>query len=271
MTLLHVDKLRRTFGVRGGGVVAADDVSFDLDAGQVLGIVGESGSGKTTVGRMVCGLERRDSGTIEVDGVETPLRPDKEWWTKVQMVPQDATGSLNPAMSVRDIVAEPARFVRGQSRHQANHTATKLLEQVGLHESLGDRPPARLSGGQRQRVAVARALAAQPRLLVCDESTSALDVSVQAQILILLKELQTALGFSMLFVTHDISVVRYLADDVLVMQRGRVVERAAAHDLTPEGVTNPYTAELLASVPTLPNYVDMGVDRSRHAEKEKVQ
>ncbi|MDI9894436.1 ATP-binding cassette domain-containing protein [Rhodococcus sp. IEGM 1381] len=246
-----------------------DDVSFDLDAGQVLGLVGESGSGKTTVGRMVCGLERRDSGIIELDGIETPARPNRDWWMNVQMVPQDATGSLNPAMTVREIVSEPARFVRGQSRSEANETASTLLEQVGLHDSLGDRRPTRLSGGQRQRVAVARALAAQPRLLVCDESTSALDVSVQAQILILLKELQLEFGFSMLFVTHDISVVRYLADDVLVMQRGRLVERAAARDLTAEGVTHPYTAELLASVPTLPDYVGLGVTHSGMNESQE--
>lgn len=260
MTLLRVQGLRRTFG-RRDAVVAVDDVSFDLDRGQVLGLVGESGSGKTTVGRMVCGLERRDAGTIELDGVVTPRRPDRSWWSMVQMVPQDATGSLNPAMSVAEIVAEPARFVRGQSWDEARQTARALLEQVGLHDSLGKRRPARLSGGQRQRVAVARALAAQPKLLVCDESTSALDVSVQAQLLVLLRELQQELGFSMLFVTHDVSVVRYLAHDVLVMRRGQVVELAAAEDLTVEKAAHPYTAELLASVPTLPDYLDLGAGR----------
>lgn len=250
MTLLEVDKITKAFG-RRRQYGALEDVSLELGSGEVVGIVGESGSGKSTLARIVCGLLSPDAGTVTVDGTEVRGRVSKALWRTVQLVPQDSHGSLNPAMTVRQIIAEPAHFLRGMRWADAHRTAEDLLDHVGLDPALSSRRPTQLSGGQRQRVAIARALAAEPRLLVCDESTSALDVSVQAQILCLLQQLQSQHGFGLLFITHDISVVRYLADRILVMRHGEVVEQLDGASLTPELAAHGYTRQLLDAVPTL--------------------
>lgn len=249
--LVDAHELSKFFGKRPR-VVAVDGVSFTLEAGEVLGIVGESGSGKSTLARMICGLLPIDAGTLQVDGRaidKTMAR--RELWRTVQLVPQDSYGSLNPKMKVLDIVAEPGRFYHQRSWEQAREQAQTLIEHVGLDPSLAQRRPTEISGGQRQRVALARALAVEPRLLICDESTSALDVSVQAQILMLLSRLREEHQFGMIFVSHDISVVQYLADRVLVMYQGQVVEELASGDLTIDTAQHAYTKQLLSAVPQI--------------------
>lgn len=251
MSLLEVEALVKTFGRRPVHT-ALDAVSLDLQAGEVVGVVGESGSGKSTLARIVCGLLEADGGAVTVNGSRLGEMSRRQLWSTLQLVPQDSYGSLNPVLSVRDIVAEPAHFHRGLSWAQARAGAVSMLDHVGFDPALADRYPTQLSGGQRQRVALARALAAEPKLLICDESTSALDVSVQAQILTLIERLQAEHGFGLLFVSHDISVVRYLAARILVMWNGQIVEQLDAASLSASGATHPYTRRLLAAVPTLP-------------------
>lgn len=250
-SLLDVRDLTRTFGQKKSRLVAVNQVSLQLSRQETLGIVGESGSGKSTLARMIAGLLTPDSGQVSIDGQNISTMKRKELWRQIQMVPQDSWGSLNPALSVRTIVAEPFRFYGKQSWRDACAHADRLLEEVGLDPGLGSRSPTDISGGQRQRVAIARALAVEPRILVCDESTSALDVSVQAQILALLERLREVHSFSMLFVSHDIGVVRYIADEVLVMKDGDAVEQVRGRDLHSSRVNHEYTAKLLAAVPEL--------------------
>lgn len=249
-TLVEARDVTKIFGGRHGHR-AVDSVSFSIRAGEVVGIVGESGSGKSTLARMICGLLPFDEGALEVDGKKVSEIPHATLWQQIQMVPQDSFGSLNPAMSLRDIVAEPIHFYRREPWQRARDMADTALEHVGIDPQVGRRRPTQISGGQRQRVALARALAAEPELLVCDESTSALDVSVQAQILVLLRRLRRERPFALVFVSHDISVVRYLADRVLVMLNGQIVEELAASDLTIDGASHGYTRRLLSAVPTL--------------------
>lgn len=251
--LVKVDGVSKIFGTRSR-VVAVDDVSLEIRAGESVGVVGESGSGKTTLGNMVSGLLKPTSGSIVVGG--QPLnwgrsRPDRKVWKTVQMVFQDPYSSLNPAMSIVDIVAEPIVMWRKASWREARDLANALIEQVGLDPKVSHHFPSTLSGGQRQRVAIARALAVEPRLIVCDESVSALDVSVQAQILALLADLRRDTGVAYLFVTHDIGVVRIVSDRVLVMRKGQVVESLPSSELTVATVKNDYTRDLLAAVPAL--------------------
>jgi ABC-type glutathione transport system ATPase component len=220
---------------------AVAGVSFALDTHRTLAIVGESGAGKSTLARMLVGLERPSSGTVTLDGTKV--------WTRygvvspLQMVVQNPFGGLNPLRSIGWSVAEP---LRKQSRAQRRARVTEVLELVGIDpRRTGERPRA-FSGGQLQRVVLARALAADPRVLVCDEPTSALDVSVQAQILNLILRLQGELGFACIVITHDLGVVRVLADDVLVLKDGHVVEQRPADELFAAPAA-PYTRELLAA------------------------
>ncbi|MGC5168350.1 dipeptide ABC transporter ATP-binding protein [Luteimicrobium sp. DT211] len=258
--VLSAAHLRKTYRVRGahGGseLVAVDDVSLEIARGETLGIVGESGSGKTTVARIVLGLVEPDSGTVTLGG---------EPWTgvsearrrhlrrDVQLIAQDPLGSFDPRYTVGRIVAESldAVGVRGEER---SRRVAEVLDQVRLGASFTDRHPRTLSGGQRQRVSIARALAPHPRLLVADEPVSALDVSVQAGILDLLGELQAETGTSILFISHDLGVVHHVADRVLVMTGGRVVEQGAVDDVLhrPE---HEYTRTLLGALPALPALV----------------
>jgi ABC-type glutathione transport system ATPase component len=248
MTLLSVQDVWTTFKAPGGRglrrreIQAVAGVDLTVTAGETVGLVGESGSGKSTLARTIVGLERARRGRITFDGTDVTRGWPRGLRRNVQMVFQDPRSSLNPRMRIGDIVAEGLRAQRAA----APGDVAKLLEQVGVDPALAGRRPAELSGGQCQRVAIARALALRPRLLVCDEAVSALDVSVQAQILALLAELRTALGLTMLFISHDLGVVRQLADRVAVMYRGKIVEQGPAERVYEEP-SHEYTRSLLAS------------------------
>jgi peptide/nickel transport system ATP-binding protein len=242
-------------GVLGGGrtvLRAVDDVSFQIRAGETLGLVGESGCGKTTVGRTLLRLERETAGRIFYEGIDvTRAGADemKSYRRSIQVIFQDPYSSLNPRMTVGQIIGEPMlvhRLVRDRAAAAAR--VSKLLAEVGLFEYMTERYPHELSGGQRQRVGIARALALEPRFIVCDEPVSALDVSIQAQIINLLEDLQKTLGLTYLFIAHDLAVVRHIADRVVVMYLGRVME-IADRDRLYERPLHPYTRALLDAVP----------------------
>ncbi len=229
--------------VRYGSTTAVDDVTLTVPSGQVLGLVGESGSGKSTLARAAVGLAPVDSGRILLNGEPVPTRGRKR---PLQMVFQDPYSSLDPRMSIGESVAEA--IPPGMSRAERRAEVARLLELVHLDPDRVGMRPANLSGGQRQRVALARALAGQPDVIVADEITSALDVSIQGAVLNLVRELQRELGLTILFISHNLAVVRYVASEVAVMHRGRIVEQGPTAQVLarPE---HDYTRELLAAVP----------------------
>jgi ABC-type oligopeptide transport system ATPase subunit len=247
ITDLHVHFTRRT-GLRRSDVVrAVDGVSLTLGRGETLGLVGESGCGKSTLVRTVFGMNRPVSGEIRVLGERPELLPARQrraLQNRVQLVFQDPYSSLDPRLSVHDIVAEPLRIAGRYSRDRI----LELLAEVGLGPDALQRTPAQFSGGQRQRIGIARALALRPEVLILDEPVSALDVSVQAQVINLLGDLQARLGLSYLFIAHDLSVVRHLSDRVAVMRQGRIVETGDCRQIF-ERPAHPYTRSLLAAVP----------------------
>ncbi len=251
--VLEVDGIGKRF--RRGGLarsdadfVALQDLSFSIVPGEVLGLVGESGSGKSTCAKIVLGLLDPDEGAVRLLGqpwTGQPERARRGLRPKLQYIPQDPLSSFDPRYTVRDVIAEN---LAGLSPAQMGLRIGALLEQVGLAGGVIDRRPRTLSGGQRQRVAIARALAAEPAFFVCDEPVSALDVSLQAQVIDLIGDLQSLLGTALLFISHDINLVHHIADRVLVLNQGRVVEQGAVDDvfLRP---THDYTRMLLAAVP----------------------
>jgi len=234
---------------------AVMDVSFDINQGEVFGLVGESGSGKSTIARMITGIYKPTGGQVEFSGVDlTALKTRREvnpWRRQMQMVFQDPFSSLNGRMRVLDIVAEPIRFHKlAGSENECRDIVLDLLDVVGLGRGAAEKFPHEFSGGQRQRISIARALATRPRFLVCDEPTSALDVSIQAQILNLLKDLQEELGLTMLFISHDLPVIRQMCDRVGVMKSGKLCEIAPTETLfTKPG--HDYTRHLLSLMPRL--------------------
>ena len=220
---------------------AVEDVSFTIAPGEVLALVGESGSGKSTLGNVVAGLRTPTRGTVRLDGISQRA---------VQVVFQDPYGALDPRMPVSEIIAEPLRIQRIGTPGDRRARAAELVEQVGLPRDALNRYPHEFSGGQRQRIAIARALAPAPRLIVADEPLSALDVSIQSQVLNLLRDLQAAHGLAYLFISHDLAVVHHLADRVAVLYLGRLVE-VAARDSLFANPAHPYTRALLDAVPRL--------------------
>ncbi|MFI5779028.1 ABC transporter ATP-binding protein [Nocardia sp. NPDC051570] len=251
--VLEVSHLSKEYSIRGrGGVLrAVDDVSFTIARGRTTAIVGESGSGKTTTARMILGLVPATSGTVELDGAEAVgLRGAQLRAARLAMQPvfQDPYSSLDPMWTVERLIAEPLRAFGIGDRTTRRTRVAELLDQVALPAAVAHRYPNELSGGQRQRVAIARALAIEPRLVVCDEAVSALDVLVQKQILTLLSDLQDRLGISYLFISHDLAVVQALAHDVVVMREGKVVEQGPVEKVL-KAPSDPYTQRLLDAIP----------------------
>ena len=253
--LLELTDLTRHYHVRGGllglhqsVVRAVDGVSLTVRQGESLGLVGESGCGKSTLARCVLGLEPPTTGTVRFQGRELADWPEKDLRRQIQMIFQDPYSSLNPRMRVGSIVAEPLIIHGIGTANEREEKTAHLLATVGLGAALADRYPHQLSGGQRQRVAVARALALNPALVVCDEPVSALDVSIQAQVLLLLQDLRERLGLTYLFISHDLAVVGQVCDRIAVMYLGKIIETAASAELiaTP---AHPYTRALLSAVP----------------------
>lgn len=263
--LLEVEKVSRIYGVEPGkieeagpnAIRAVDEASFTLCQGETLGIVGESGSGKSTLARMLLGLERPTSGTIRFDGKDLNRMSASETFKvrrRMQFVFQDPTASLNPRMTIEQIVSEPwAIHSDVLPKREWRAKAVDLLERVGLKADHVDRHPHQFSGGQRQRIAIARALALQPEVIVCDEAVSALDVSIQAQVIDLLKQLRSDLGLSYIFIAHDLALVRDFATDVIVMYRGQIVEQGRTEAVYSDP-RHDYTRRLLnASTARIPD------------------
>jgi oligopeptide transport system ATP-binding protein len=256
--ILSVRNLVKHFPVRGGGVLrrqvgeihAVCDVSFDIGSHETLGLVGESGCGKTTTARVLLALQPATSGQVVYNGTDLtrlPRRAMQQLRRELQIVFQDPFASLDPRLPVNEIVAEPLR-IHGRYGDDGREQVAELLRLVGLRPEHGNRFPHEFSGGQRQRIGIARALALRPRVLVLDEPVSALDVSIQAGVLNLLHELQQRFGLSYLFVSHDLSVVRHVADRIAVMYLGRIVETGRAEELF-AAPAHPYTQALISAIP----------------------
>jgi oligopeptide transport system ATP-binding protein len=256
--ILQVQGLKKYFPVKrgllqrvGDYVRAVDGVDLTVPAHQTLGLVGESGCGKSTVARLILRLLDPDAGTIRFDGQEIArlsqrrLKPTRR---QIQMIFQDPYSSLNPRMTVTQSISEGVRIAGIRDKTHQRQRVQDLLDMVGMPAASAGRYPHEFSGGQRQRVGIARALSVSPRLILCDEPISALDVSIQAQIINLLKDLQQELGLSYLFISHDLNVVSYICDHVCVMYKGRIVESAPATDLF-DDPRHPYTLKLLAAIP----------------------
>ena len=268
-TLLRVEDLKIYYPVAGSGfgkkefVKAVDGVTFEVKKGEVFGIVGESGCGKSTLGRGVCKLENLTSGHVYLDGEDITEYNDRRMRSirkKVQMVFQDPYASLNPRMSVFDIIAEPLLVHHlYQDKADLEKKVLDLLHRVGLDDYHANRYPHEFSGGQRQRIGIARAIVLNPSLVVCDEPVSALDVSIQSQVLNLLRQLQESMGMAYIFISHNLSVIKHISDRVMVMYLGHVVELADKKELF-ANPSHPYTQALLSAIPV----------PERHSKRKKI-
>ena len=250
--ILEVQNLKKYFKTPAGMLHAVDDVSFKLERGKTLGLVGESGCGKSTTGRVILGLLEATAGKVIFEGKDINTLNAKEirmMRREMQIIFQDPFASVDPRMSVAQIIAEPIRLNKILTdKKQINNRVLELMNTVGLAERLINSYPHELDGGRRQRIGIARALAMNPKFIVCDEPVSALDVSIQAQILNLLKELQEKLGLTYIFITHDLSVVNHFSDEIAVMYLGQIVEKAPVEELFAHPL-HPYTEALLSAVP----------------------
>lgn len=250
--LVRVSGLKKTFSVPAGELHAVDGVDFSIPRGGTIGIVGESGCGKSTMGRLLSMLLDVTDGEILFDGKNIAAKMDKaeamEYKKRIQMIFQDPFSSLNPRMTTFDTIIEPLNIHRVGTPKEREERVYELMETVGLSERFVNSYPHELDGGRRQRIGIARALALDPEFIVCDEPVSALDVSIQAQILNLLKRLQQQHGYTYLFITHDLAVVKHISDEVLVMYLGQMVEKAPTDELF-KHPRHPYTQALLSAIP----------------------
>ena len=248
--ILEIRNLKKYFETRAGTLHAVDNVSFSIRKGETLGIVGESGCGKSTLGRTIQHLLDATAGQILYKGQDVThlnKRQTRDYMKNVQMIFQDPYSSLNPRMTVKQIIMEPL-LIDGVRKREAELRVRKMMETVGIDARFENAYPNELDGGRRQRVGIARALILKPEFVICDEPVSALDVSIQAQILNLMQDLQDELGLTYIFVTHDLSVVRHISDHIAVMYLGQMVEYAPTDALF-ENPSHPYTQALLAAVP----------------------
>jgi oligopeptide transport system ATP-binding protein len=257
--LLRIDNLSKTFSINAGGffskplkLKALQDISFTVERGETLGIVGESGCGKSTLGRCILQLLKPDEGRVVWMGTDLNSLPAQEMRKRrkdLQIIFQDPQASLNPRMTVGEIVADPLKTLMPElNREQRRQRVMEIMEAVGLQPEMINRYPHEFSGGQAQRIGIARALITEPKLIVCDEPVSALDVSIQAQILNLLSELKDQFGLTLIFISHNLSVVRHVSDRILVLYLGRMVELATGDELYLDA-KHPYTKALLTAVP----------------------
>ena len=250
--ILEVKNLKKYFNTPGGVLHAVDDVSFTLEKGKILGVVGESGCGKSTMGRAILRLHEPTSGEVLFEGKDITKISTEEMRklrSEMQIIFQDPFASLNPRKTVSEIIGEPLRLHKiYKSAAERQKHVLELMEVVGLAERLVNTYPHELDGGRRQRIGIARALALNPKFIVCDEPVSALDVSIQAQILNLLKRLKKERGLTYMFITHDLSVVNYFSDDIMVIYLGKMVEYAPSEELF-ENPVHPYTKALLSAIP----------------------
>ena len=252
-SLIEVEHLKKYFKTPGGMLHAVEDVTFSIPEGKTLGIVGESGCGKSTLGRTIIGLHEATDGHVIYNGRDITNAKRKErkaLYKDMQMVFQDPYSSLNPRMCVYELIAEPLKVFRlCENKEAMEERVSELMDTVGLSERLTLSYPHELDGGRRQRIGIARALAVNPRFIVCDEPVSALDVSIQAQILNLLQDLQESKNLTYIFITHDLSVVKHISDEIAVMYLGTVVEKCRADELF-ERPVHPYTQGLLSAIPS---------------------
>ncbi|WP_251035074.1 ABC transporter ATP-binding protein [Paenibacillus polymyxa] len=259
MALLEVEGLKIHFPIRGGllkreigSVKAVDGVSFSIQQGQTYGLVGESGSGKTTTGRAIIGLNHVTDGKILFNGknLATERRKNRQLQRDVQMIFQDPYSSLNPKKRVIDIIAEPFRNYERLTATEEKRQVRELLEKVGLSPESIYKYPHEFSGGQRQRIGIARAIALKPKLIIADEPVSALDVSVQAQVLNFMQEIQKELNLTYLFISHDLGIIRHMCDEIGIMYKGRYVEQGTTNDIF-ENPQHIYTKRLIAAIPDM--------------------
>lgn len=260
--LLEVRNLEKYFRVGSGTLHAVDGITFDLEAGRTLGVVGESGCGKSTLGRTILHLLEPTGGQVFFNGedITNPSKKKlKELREDMQIIFQDPYSSLNPRMTVSEAIMEPLLLQGKLAKDKCREEALNLMDTVGLAKRFENSYPHELDGGRRQRIGIARALALKPKFIVCDEPVSALDVSIQAQIINLMLDLQESMHLAYMFVTHDLSVVKYISDDIMVMYLGQMVEKAPADELF-HNPMHPYTKALLSAIP-IPN---------RHHEKKRI-
>lgn len=249
--ILEVQDLKKHFSTPGGLLHAVDGVSFKINKGETLGVVGESGCGKSTLGRLVLNLLDITGGKVFFEGEDitnVSKRKLRELRSKMQIVFQDPFSSLNPRMTVSQLIAEPLIIEKKLNKQEINSKVEELMETVGLAERLANTYPHELDGGRRQRIGIARALALDPKFIVCDEPVSALDVSIQAQIINLMQDLQEQRGLTYIFITHDMSVVKYISHNICVMYLGQLIEKCSSDTLFDKPY-HPYTKALLSAIP----------------------